>query len=84
MADSVMAESSLVAWLTVSVAESSVAESLTDAATDVDLVHELVVVFVALSAKSAVCSQASDVVASLLHADVQLQQLLLAVAVATS
>ena len=94
-----MAESSTVASLlmVVSVAESLMAESLmvvldsvaqqwvlvSVQATDVAEAHASVAAFVVLLARFVVCSQAAD--ATLLHlADVQLQQLLLAVADATS
>ena len=93
-----MAESSTVASLlmVVSVAESLMADLLvvldsvaqqwvlvSVQATDVAEAHASVAAFVVLLARFVVCSQAAD--ATLLHlADVQLQQLLLAVADATS
>jgi hypothetical protein len=52
--------------------------------TDAEWAHALVDVFVVLLARSVDCSQAADVLLKHHLADVQLQQLLLAVADATS
>lgn len=81
MVDSLTADSSMAEWAQ---ASAWVLLLATDVVLVQVLVHALADAFVALSAKFAVCSQAAVAMLTHLLADVQLQQLLLAVADATS